>query len=167
MLSATLGTLGTSCGRGFLQRQGLLTTFMGRFCHSGGGGNNQNNDSSNSGNDGSSTPGAIRVNVTTAEGEKITFSAPSGLTLMEALRDVARVDIEAACDGTCACSTCHVILREEDFGKLTAASEDEMDMLDLAPQVTPTSRLACQVKLSKELDGITLQMPSETTNEMR
>ncbi|CCD12558.1 unnamed protein product, partial [Trypanosoma congolense IL3000] len=123
-------------GRSLLRRHVVPKRFLGRRPHSSGG-------------NGSSAPGTVRVNATTIEGKDVSFTAPCGMTLMEALRDVARVDIEAACDGTCACSTCHVILRKEDYEKLEAPSEDEMDMLDLAPQVTATSRLACQIKLTE------------------
>ncbi|RNF07312.1 adrenodoxin precursor [Trypanosoma rangeli] len=112
------------------------------------------------------TPGKVRVHVTSAEGKTVSFTAPTGITLMEAIRDVGKLDIEAACDGTCACSTCHVLLRQEDFQKLGELSEDEMDMLDLAPSVTKTSRLSCQVQLTDALDGITVQLPPETSNQL-
>ncbi|RNF22134.1 adrenodoxin precursor [Trypanosoma conorhini] len=111
-------------------------------------------------------PGKVRVHATSAEGKVVSFTAPAGITLMEAIRDFGKLDIEAACDGTCACSTCHVVLREEDFKKLDGVSEDEMDMLDLAPSVTPTSRLSCQVELTDALDGITVQLPPETSNQL-
>ncbi|ESL10694.1 adrenodoxin precursor [Trypanosoma rangeli SC58] len=112
------------------------------------------------------TPGKVQVHVTSAEGKTVSFTAPTGITLMEAIRDVGKIDIEAACDGTCACSTCHVLLRQEDFQKLGELSEDEMDMLDLAPSVTKTSRLSCQVQLTDALDGITAQLPPETSNQL-
>ncbi|EAN80895.1 putative adrenodoxin precursor [Trypanosoma cruzi] len=112
------------------------------------------------------TPGKVRVHATSAEGKTVSFTAPTGITLMEAIRDLGRLDIEAACDGTCACSTCHVILREEDFEKLSEPSEDEVDMLDLAPSVTKTSRLSCQIQLTDALDGITVKLPPETSNQM-
>ncbi|KAG8347145.1 putative adrenodoxin precursor [Trypanosoma vivax] len=111
--------------------------------------------------EGAQVPGRVHVQATSADGKTVSFAAPSGMTLMQAMRDVAKLDIEAACDGTCSCSTCHVVLREEDYRKLSPPSEDEVDMLDLAPTVTPTSRLACQVVLSEKLDGITVQIPSE------
>lgn len=117
----------------------------------------------------SSTPGKVKVHIEShVEKKKRTVEADVGLTLMEVIRDVARMDMEAACDGTCACSTCHVIFEEGSYKKLSdTPSEDEMDMLDLAPAVTKTSRLSCQVKMSPELDGISVVIPDETENQMR
>ena len=59
-----------------------------------------------------------------------------------------------------ACSTCHVIVAAEDFARLPRASEEEDDLLDLAAHVTRTSRLACQLVLSADLDTLTVRMPS-------
>ena len=58
-----------------------------------------------------------------------------------------------------ACSTCHVIVAKEDFDSLPPASEEEDDLLDLAAHVTRTSRLACQIDLTDDLDTLTVQMP--------
>jgi len=58
-----------------------------------------------------------------------------------------------------ACSTCHVIVAAEDFGRLPPASDDEDDMLDLAAGLSRTSRLACQIVLSEDLDTLTVRMP--------
>ena len=58
-----------------------------------------------------------------------------------------------------ACSTCHVLIAAQDFGRVPAASEDEEDMLDLAVGASRTSRLACQIVLTPDLDGITVRMP--------
>ncbi|KPA74452.1 putative mitochondrial ferredoxin 2fe-2s-like protein [Leptomonas pyrrhocoris] len=116
-----------------------------------------------------STPGKVRVHISSQmENKELTVDAPVGVTLMEVIRDVARMDMEAACDGTCACSTCHVIFDAESYRKLPSTpSEDEMDMLDLAPAVTKTSRLSCQVQMTPELDGISVVIPDETDNQMR
>ena len=53
------------------------------------------------------------------------------------------IDIDHACGGVCACSTCHVIVREG-FDSCPEASDEELDQLDNAPGLTPKSRLACQ-----------------------
>merc|ERR1711915_578835 len=79
------------------------------------------------------------------------------------------VDIDGfgACEGTLACSTCHVIFTPEDFEKLEEeATDEELDMLDLAFGLTDTSRLGCQVCMSKNLDGITVKVP-EGVNDQR
>jgi ferredoxin len=63
-----------------------------------------------------------------------------------------------------ACSTCHVIVDAADFDRLPRASEDEEDMLDLAAAATRTSRLACQIILSEQLDALTVRIPGEFNN---
>ena len=67
--------------------------------------------------------------------------------------------LEGTCEGQLACATCHVIVDPGDFARLPPASEDEEDMLDLAPGATRTSRLACQIRLDEALDGLTVQIP--------
>jgi ferredoxin len=70
-----------------------------------------------------------------------------------------------ACGGSCACSTCHVIVEDEAFyGKMSEPDDDENDMLDLAFGLTETSRLGCQIVMSKELDGLRVRLPSMTRN---
>ena len=85
----------------------------------------------------------------------------------ESLLTVARnnkIDLEGACEGSLACSTCHVIADPEWYNKLGTISDDEHDMLDLAFGLTETSRLGCQVTLTKELDGMVIRLPSATRN---
>ena len=89
--------------------------------------------------------------------------APLGLSVLE-IAHRNDIDIEGACDGSLACSTCHVIVDESWFEKLKTASEDEEDMLDLAFGLTATSRLGCQIIMTPELDGLTVKLPSETRN---
>ena len=98
------------------------------------------------------------------DGEKITVDAPLGLSVLE-IAHRNSIDLEGACEGSLACSTCHVIVDEAFYGKLKSAEEDEEDMLDMAFGLTPTSRLGCQIIVTKELDGITLKIPSATRNE--
>ncbi|KAF7792212.1 hypothetical protein EIP86_003245 [Pleurotus ostreatoroseus] len=74
------------------------------------------------------------------------------------------IDLEGACEGSVACSTCHVILDPEHYDLLPEAEDDENDMLDMAFGLTDTSRLGCQVQLTKELDGMTATLPSATRN---
>jgi ferredoxin len=69
--------------------------------------------------------------------------------------------LEGTCEGAMACSTCHVIVAPEDFGRLPAPSEEEEDMLDLAAGATRTSRLSCQITLTPDLDGLTVRVPAE------
>jgi ferredoxin-2, mitochondrial len=72
--------------------------------------------------------------------------------------------VQGACEGSVACSTCHVILSPEHYDLLPEASDDENDMLDMAFGLTDTSRLGCQVKLTRELDGMEATLPSATRN---
>ncbi|PWN41853.1 ferredoxin [Ceraceosorus guamensis] len=74
------------------------------------------------------------------------------------------IDLEGACEGSIACSTCHVIMEPDMYDKLEEPGDDENDMLDLAFGLTDTSRLGCQVKVTKELDGMVAQLPSATRN---
>jgi len=85
------------------------------------------------------------------------------------LLDVAwdqRQPLEGACEGVMACSTCHVIVAAEDFAKLPPASEEEEDLLDLAAHAKRTSRLACQIILTEDLESLTVRMPPSATNWM-
>ncbi len=70
--------------------------------------------------------------------------------------------LEGTCEGQMACSTCHVIVAQDWFGKLPEASDDEEDMLDLAADVQPTSRLSCQILLTEEMDGLEVRIPSDS-----
>jgi len=74
------------------------------------------------------------------------------------------IDLEGACEGSVACSTCHVILSPEHYELLPEPEDDENDMLDMAFGLTDTSRLGCQVKITRELDGMTATLPSATRN---
>lgn len=78
----------------------------------------------------------------------------------------AREPLEGACEGVMACSTCHVIVDREDFDKLPPASEEEEDLLDLAAHAARTSRLACQIILTEDLQSLSVRIPSGATNWM-
>jgi len=78
----------------------------------------------------------------------------------------AREPLEGACEGVMACSTCHVIVDSEDFAKLPGASEEEEDLLDLAAHATRTSRLACQIMLTPEIESLTVRIPLGARNWM-
>jgi ferredoxin, 2Fe-2S len=94
-----------------------------------------------------------------------TVDAPVGLSVLE-IAHQHNIDLEGACEGSLACSTCHVIVDEQDFERLKEASEDEEDMLDLAFALTHTSRLGCQIMMQDELDGLTVRLPTATRNMM-
>jgi 2Fe-2S ferredoxin len=89
--------------------------------------------------------------------------APAGLSVLE-IAHKHGVDIEGACEGSLACSTCHVIVDATWFKKLESPTEDEEDMLDLAFGLTQTSRLGCQIVMNPALDGLVVTLPSATRN---
>jgi 2Fe-2S ferredoxin len=91
--------------------------------------------------------------------------APLGLSVLE-IAHKHGVDIEGACEGSLACSTCHVIVDAAWYGRLKDATEDEEDMLDLAFGLTKTSRLGCQIVMSEALDGLVVKLPAATRNMM-
>ncbi|MBP7710055.1 MAG: ferredoxin family 2Fe-2S iron-sulfur cluster binding protein [Rickettsiales bacterium] len=97
------------------------------------------------------------------KGEKKEFEVPLGTTVLEAAHK-NDINLEGACEGSLACSTCHVVVDKNFYDKLEEPSEDEEDMLDLAFGLTPTSRLGCQIIMTQELDGLTLVVPDETRN---
>ncbi len=77
-----------------------------------------------------------------------------------------KLDMEGACEGSMACSTCHVIVDPDWADKLPSPSASEEDMLDLTYGVTRTSRLGCQIVIKKDLDGLVLRLPAATRNMM-
>jgi 2Fe-2S ferredoxin len=99
------------------------------------------------------------------DGKEQTFDVQNGVSLLEVAHRNG-VPLEGACEGSLACSTCHVIVAPEWFEKLKPSSEDEEDMLDLAFGLTHTSRLGCQIMMSDALDGIRVTLPAATRNMM-
>jgi len=99
------------------------------------------------------------------DGARKEVEAPLGLSVLE-IAHRNHIDIEGACEGSLACSTCHVIVDPEWFAKLPKARSEEEDMLDLAFGLTKTSRLGCQLLMTEALDGLTVSLPSGTHNMM-
>lgn len=100
------------------------------------------------------------------DGNRKTVEAANGLSLLEVAHR-NNIDIEGACEGSLACSTCHVIVESDWFDALPDATEDEEDMLDLAFGLTKTSRLGCQIIVSDEIDGLVVSLPTATRNIMK
>ncbi|PYI12179.1 2Fe-2S iron-sulfur cluster binding domain protein [Aspergillus sclerotiicarbonarius CBS 121057] len=106
----------------------------------------------------------INVTFIDKDGVKIDLQVSEGDNLLD-IAQANDIEMEGACGGSCACSTCHVIVDEPDmFDKMEEPSDDENDMLDLAFGLTETSRLGCQVVMSKDLDGLVVRLPSMTRN---
>jgi len=92
-------------------------------------------------------------------------SAQEGTTLLQ-VAHANGIDMEGACEGSMACSTCHVIVDVDWAAKLPAPSAAEEDMLDLTYGVTRTSRLGCQIVVTAALDGLMVSLPQTTRNMM-
>lgn len=99
------------------------------------------------------------------DGTRQEVDAPLGLSVLE-IAHRNDLDLEGACEGSLACSTCHVIVDQAWYDLLQESSEDEEDMLDLAFGLTHTSRLGCQIIMSDELNGLVVTLPAATRNMM-
>lgn len=99
------------------------------------------------------------------QGKRHHVDAPEGLSVLE-IAHRNHIDLEGACEGSLACSTCHVVVAPEWYAKLGDTTEEEEDMLDLAFGLTHTSRLGCQIKMCKALDGLVVTLPAATRNMM-
>jgi len=99
------------------------------------------------------------------DGASREVEAPEGLSVLEVAHR-NKIDLEGACEGSLACSTCHVIVAEEWFNRVPPAADDEEDMLDLAFGLTRTSRLGCQIIMTRDLDGLVVSLPAVTRNMM-
>ncbi|KAI2488990.1 hypothetical protein MHU86_25619 [Fragilaria crotonensis] len=111
------------------------------------------------------TADAPRVHITFLQPDntKKTVEAIVGETLLQTAHR-NDIELEGACEGVCACSTCHLIMPMDLYRKLDDPSEDEEDMLDMAFGLTETSRLGCQITVTKEMEGVELEMPKATRN---
>ncbi|CAA7622364.1 ferredoxin family 2Fe-2S iron-sulfur cluster binding protein [Magnetospirillum sp. SS-4] len=99
------------------------------------------------------------------DGTRKEVDAAEGLSVLEVAHR-NKIELEGACEGSLACSTCHVVVAREWYDKLSPATDDEEDMLDLAFGLTATSRLGCQIIMSKDLDGLVVTLPAATRNMM-
>ena len=97
------------------------------------------------------------------DGKEKEIEAQNGLSLLEVAHNNG-ISLEGACEGSLACSTCHVIVDKEYFENLPEPSEEEEDMLDLAFGLTHTSRLGCQIIIDDTLNGMKVKVPSGTRN---
>ncbi len=99
----------------------------------------------------------------TKEHEAKEVLAREGESLLEVAHN-NHIELEGACEQSLACSTCHVILEDKIFNDLPTPVEEEEDLLDLAYGLTLTSRLGCQVKVTRDMEGMTVKLPANTRN---
>eukprot|EP00612_Vaucheria_litorea_P000122 CAMPEP_0171455622 /NCGR_PEP_ID=MMETSP0945-20130129/2440_1 /TAXON_ID=109269 /ORGANISM="Vaucheria litorea, Strain CCMP2940" /LENGTH=139 /DNA_ID=CAMNT_0011980893 /DNA_START=384 /DNA_END=803 /DNA_ORIENTATION=- len=102
----------------------------------------------------------VRIAFIEGDGRRVDVMAEIGKNLL----DVAHrnnIELEGACGGELACSTCHLVFEKDIYDKLPAKKEEEDDMLDLAFGLTDTSRLGCQIIASEVLDGAVVRIPAD------
>ena len=97
------------------------------------------------------------------DGTRLDVAAPEGASVLEIAHE-HDIDLEGACEGSMACSTCHVIVDKDWHEKLPPPSAEESDILDLAVGLTRTSRLGCQLRLTQALDGLVVRVPAQHLN---
>ncbi|XP_069125552.1 2Fe-2S ferredoxin-like isoform X2 [Argopecten irradians] len=106
----------------------------------------------------------VQVYFVDRDGDEIEATVEVGESFLTAAID-NDVELEGACEGTLACSTCHLIFKQEDYDKIPEKpTDEELDMLDLAYGLTNTSRLGCQVVITKDMDGLQVQVPTSVVD---
>ncbi|XP_075054990.1 adrenodoxin, mitochondrial [Mixophyes fleayi] len=107
-----------------------------------------------------SSEGKVTVNFINRDGDTIVAQGKIGDSLLDVVVE-KNLDIDGfgACEGTLACSTCHLIFEDPIFQQLEQVTDEEMDMLDLAYGLTETSRLGCQICLQPFMNGMTVKVP--------
>ncbi|KAL1496507.1 hypothetical protein AB1Y20_016461 [Prymnesium parvum] len=110
----------------------------------------------------------VRLHVVTRDGTRREVAGKVGDNLLYLCHRLRKthpdITLEGACEASLACSTCHVIVSEKYFDMLPEPCEEEEDMLDEATCLTSTSRLGCQIKLTRALDGIEVTLPPYSRN---
>jgi ferredoxin, 2Fe-2S len=102
-----------------------------------------------------------KITFISAEGVVHAVEAPEGASVMEAAVQNMVPGIDADCGGQCACATCHVYVDDAWFARTGGPQSDtERQMLDLTDNRQDNSRLACQIKITGELDGLVLRTPA-------
>ncbi len=104
---------------------------------------------------------SIRLHITDTDGTVLSIEGTEGQSLMSAIRDAGAEGLLAMCGGCCSCATCHVTVTDGPVEALCAPTADEQDLLASLPDVTPTSRLSCQIALSTALDGLSVTVIAE------
>ncbi|XP_046837027.1 adrenodoxin-like protein 2, mitochondrial [Vespa crabro] len=110
----------------------------------------------------------VSITFVRASGQRIKAKGKVGDTILDiVVNNEVDLDGYGACEGTLTCSTCHLIFPKEVYDSLPdKPTDEELDMLDLAYDLTDTSRLGCQIVMTKELDGIEVKVPA-TINDAR
>ncbi|WP_309141057.1 2Fe-2S iron-sulfur cluster-binding protein [Novosphingobium sp. G106] len=102
----------------------------------------------------------MKITFVENDGTKHEVDVEVGQSLMRAALDHGVPGIMADCGGMCTCATCHCYLSESAFAAVAPPSDDERDMLECALDIRPSSRLSCQVMVTPELDGTSVEIPA-------
>ena len=103
----------------------------------------------------------LRLNVSLTDGGRFEPQAAKGFRVMELIR-MFGLPIKAECGGACVCATCHVRIPTRWHNRLPAPSEEELAKLDEVPGADETSRLACQLMMTDELDGLEIEVQPDS-----
>lgn len=101
-----------------------------------------------------------KVTFISSDGKQYPVDANDGLSLMESARRASVPKIIAECGGACACATCHIYIDEAWMNVIGPAQPMEKDMIEFADDPRPNSRLACQIKVTPQLDGLIIHLPA-------
>lgn len=92
------------------------------------------------------------------DNSEIEVEAEIGKTLLDIIKE-NNINLIGACDGACACGTCHVLIDEETLSKIEPAKEDEENILDIVFGIQHNSRLACQVIITEQMENAIITIP--------
>lgn len=101
------------------------------------------------------------VTFVTADGDRIDIDAPEETSVRDVAIGHMVEGIVGECGGNCSCATCHVIIEDDWYEQVGEPHTLERDLLSFLDNVTPTSRLSCQIRTSDVLDGLVVQVPPQ------
>ena len=108
----------------------------------------------------------LKLNVRLGQGETVTCDAMAGMRLLDLLR-ASSIPIKAECGGACVCATCHIKIPDKWFDLIPEASNEELHKLDEIPGAEDNSRLACQIEMTKQLDGLEFEITSDSLSNQK
>ncbi|TCG07906.1 ferredoxin [Paraburkholderia steynii] len=103
----------------------------------------------------------VKLTIKDRAGRALSIESETSVTLMEAIRNAGIDELLALCGGSCSCATCHVYISPAFSDSLSSPSADEIALLECSDHRTPQSRLACQIVLEEENDGIEVVIAPE------
>jgi ferredoxin, 2Fe-2S len=102
-----------------------------------------------------------KITYVSNQGNSETIEVENGLSVMEGAIQNNISGIDADCGGSMACATCHVYVEEKWLNKIPKAEDAEIDMIDMAFEPKKNSRLSCQLIVSDDLNGLTVNIPEK------